>query len=95
MVPPQGYRWWYVDAISDDGAYGLTIIGFIGSVFSPYYRKSGRPQPTDHSCLNISLYGRRGARWVMTERGSADTHQSTDALAIGPSAMRWDRDRLV
>jgi carotenoid 1,2-hydratase len=95
MVPPQGYRWWYVDAISDDGAYGLTIIGFIGSVFSPYYRKSGRGQPTDHSCLNIALYGRRGARWVMTERGDGDTHQSTDALTIGPSAMRWDGDRLL
>ena len=40
VVPPQGYRWWYIDALSDDGRYGLTIIGFIGSVFSPYYKKS-------------------------------------------------------
>lgn len=93
-VPPQGYRWWYVDALSDDGSYGLTIIGFIGSVFSPYYKKSGRNIPLNHSCLNIALYG-KGARWVMTERGEGDTRQERDALSIGPSAMRWDKDRLI
>jgi carotenoid 1,2-hydratase len=94
VVPPQGYHWWYVDALSDDGSYGLTIIGFIGSVFSPYFKKSGRKIPLDHSCLNIALYG-RGARWVMTERGAADTRQERDALIIGPSSMRWDKDRLI
>lgn len=94
VVPPQGYRWWYVDALSDDGAHGLTIIGFIGSVFSPYYKKSGRGEPLDHSCLNIALYG-KGARWVMTERGACDTRQERDCLQIGPSAMRWDKDRLI
>ena len=36
-VRPGGYAWWYVDALSDDGQHGLTIIAFIGSVFSPYY----------------------------------------------------------
>lgn len=95
LVPPQGYRWWYIDALSDDERYGLTIIGFIGSVFSPYYKKSGRNIPLDHSCLNIALYGRKGARWVMTERGVADTTQQRDTLSIGPSAMRWDKDRLI
>jgi carotenoid 1,2-hydratase len=94
LVPPQGYRWWYVDALSDDGRFGLTIIGFIGSVFSPYYKKSGRDIPVDHSCLNIALYG-KGARWVMTERGAGDTRQERDCLQIGPSAMRWDKDRLI
>lgn len=94
VVPPQGYRWWYVDALSDDGSYGLTIIGFIGSVFSPYYKKSGRNIPADHSCLNIALYG-KSARWVMTERGAGDTRQERDSLSIGPSAMRWDKDRLI
>jgi carotenoid 1,2-hydratase len=93
-VAPQGYRWWYVDAISDDGRHGLTIIAFIGSVFSPYYKRSGRGVPTDHSCLNVALYGPRG-RWMMTERGAGDTGQSADQLSIGPSAMRWERDRLV
>jgi len=29
--------WWYVDAISDDGQHALSVIAFVGSVFSPYY----------------------------------------------------------
>ena len=37
IVPHNGYAWWYVDALSDDGENGITIIAFIGSVFSPYY----------------------------------------------------------
>mgnify|MGYP000665064969 CR=1 FL=1 len=36
-VPPGGYSWWYVDALSDDGQHGITIIAFIGTVFSPWY----------------------------------------------------------
>ncbi len=47
---PAATRWWYVDALSDDGRHGLTLIAFIGSVFSPYYawarrraRRPGRP----------------------------------------------------
>lgn len=31
----------------------------------------------------------------MTERGKADTVQQHDALRIGPSAMRWENDRLI
>jgi hypothetical protein len=44
-VPPDGYAWWYVDGISDDGARAISIIGFIGSVFSPWYRWSGAATP--------------------------------------------------
>ena len=43
-----GYVWWYVDALSDDGRHGLTLIAFIGSVFSPYYalaRRRGAGDP--------------------------------------------------
>ncbi|GAA4036385.1 carotenoid 1,2-hydratase [Sphingomonas rosea] len=94
-VVPRGYAWWYVDAISDCGAFGLTIIGFVGSVFSPFYKKSGRGDPLDHACLNVALYGPRGARWTMTERGRGQVERSRDELAIGPSAMRWERDKLV
>ena len=36
-VAPEGYLWWYVDAISDDGRYGITLIAQLGSCFSPYY----------------------------------------------------------
>ena len=41
-VPPNGYLWWYLDALSDDGRHGFTIIAFVGSVFSPYYAAARR-----------------------------------------------------
>lgn len=92
-VPPDGYAWWYVDGISDDGEQAISIIGFIGSVFSPWYRWSGRKNPTDHCCLNVVTYG-RGGRWTMTDRGSLALGLSSDRLQIGPSAMIWKDDRL-
>ncbi len=93
-MPPQGYGWWYIDAMSDDRVHGLTIIAFIGSVFSPYYWWSGRRDPLDHVALNVALYGPQG-RWAMTERGRKSLVRTTDTLTIGPSAMRWDGDVLV
>ena len=60
-VGPGGYAWWYVDAFSEDGQFGLTIIAFIGSVFSPYYAWSGRRDPLNHCAVNVALYGERGA----------------------------------
>lgn len=93
-VSPGGYAWWYVDAISDDGTHGLTIIAFLGSVFSPYYKASGRGDPIDHSALNIALYGPR-ARWCMTERGRDRVSREGCAMTMGPSAVRWTGDALV
>ena len=29
-VPPGGYRWWYIDGLSDDGRHGITLIAFVG-----------------------------------------------------------------
>ena len=49
-VPRSGYRWWYVDGISDDGRNAVVVIAFVGSVFSPYYfraRSRGPADPTD------------------------------------------------
>ena len=37
-VARNGYSWWYVDGLSDDGSQGITLIAFIGSVFSPLLR---------------------------------------------------------
>jgi hypothetical protein len=93
-VPPDGYAWWYVDGISDDGERAISIIGFIGSVFSPWYRWSGRKNPANHCCLNVVTYG-RGGRWTMTDRGSDALGLSRDRIQIGPSAMVWDGDRLI
>ena len=94
-VTPGGYRWWYVDAVSDDGAFSLTIIAFIGSVFSPYYAWSNWADPFRHCAVNVALYGPRGARWAMTERGRASLRRSHDMLAIGPSSLHWRDGALV
>ena len=41
-VPAGGYAWWHIEALSDDGAQGITIIALVGSVFSPFYAWSRR-----------------------------------------------------
>lgn len=89
-VAPGGYAWWYIDATSDDGAHGLTLIAFVGSVFSPYYKASGRHDPEHYCALNVSLNGPRGAAWAMTERGRATVARDAQTLVIGPSALHWD-----
>lgn len=95
--PAGGYVWWYLDAFSQDGASGLTLIAFIGSVFSPYYasaRRNGLGDAQNHVALNVALYGRRGARWSMTERSAGALSRSDSQLVIGPSALHWHGDTL-
>ena len=98
MTPPHGgYVWWYVDALSDDGDHGITVIAFLGSVFSPYYawaRRRGRGDPLRHCALNVALYGTR-RRWAMTERRDAAVQRGADFLAIGPSTLDWDGSTLT
>ena len=87
-VPDSGYRWWYVDGFSECGRFGVTVIAFIGSVFSPYYfraRQRGHGSPMNHVSLNVILYGPEKSRWCMTERGAAALTQQSDRLVIGPS----------
>lgn len=96
-VHADGYAWWYVDAISDDGRYGLTLIAFVGSVFSPYYawaRSRGRGDPLAHCAINVALYG-PGGRWSMTERGTTAVTRERTSLSIGPSALRWNGESLT
>jgi carotenoid 1,2-hydratase len=93
-IPAGGYTWWYVDAISDDGQHGLTIIAFLGSVFSPYYKRSGRGDPLNHASLNVALYGPQH-RWVMTERGRGAVQRDASNLVIGPSSVRWEGGALT
>ena len=100
---PGGYAWWYLDALSDDGQCGLTLIAFIGSVFSPYYawarrRGNGVADPLNHCALNVALYARPGGgaptAWTMTERGRQSVQRSASSLSIGPSSMMWQGDVL-
>ncbi len=97
-VAEDGYVWWYVDGMSDDGAHGLSIIAFIGSVFSPYYaraRRRGGGDPENFIALNVALYGRGGKRWCMTERGRTGLARDSTSLHIGPSSLRLEGDELV
>ena len=97
-LPSGGYAWWYIDALSDDGKCGVTLIAFLGSVFSPYYawaRRGGAADPLNHCAFNIALYGPRSGRWAMTERGAAQVSREETLLAIGPSYMCWDGAALT
>ncbi len=96
-VPPNGYAWWYIDAVSDDGKFGLTIIAFVGSVFSPYYaraRRKGPTAPENHVAVNVALYGKGVRRWTMTERGRSALERTSDTLSIGPSRLYWSGNAL-
>ena len=96
-VPNQGYRWWYIDALSDDGKHGLTVIAFIGTVFSPWYawsRRWGAGDPHNHVCMNVALYG-SPSRWAMTDRRRGALERSRDHLRIGPSSATWDGTALT
>jgi len=93
-----GYRWWYVDGFSDCGRFGVTVIAFIGSVFSPYYFRSRRratARAEDHVSLNVILYGRGSGRWCMTERGATSLVQQADRLEIGPSQVYSSDSGLI
>ncbi|MCE8007666.1 MAG: carotenoid 1,2-hydratase [Aestuariivita sp.] len=70
------------------------MIGFIGSVFSPWYRWSGRKVPQDHVCINVATYG-PGGRFTMTDRGRSALRQTAARLEVGPSMMRWEGDHLA
>ncbi len=98
IVPPFGYRWWYFDAFSDDYRYGITIIAFIGSVFSPYYafsRECDRGNPYNHCAINVSLYGKGGKRWSMTERSHQSVTQSSQSFSVGPSSLELSEKNLT
>ncbi len=96
-VPHGGYAWWYVDALSEDHRHGLTLIAFVGSVFSPYYfkgRQKGLNDPRDYCSVNVCLYG-DARRWTMTERRAGSLTQRPETLAIGPSRLHWDRHETL
>lgn len=70
------------------------MIAFIGSVFSPWYRWSGRRDPHEHVCINVATYG-PGGRFTMTDRGRPALRQAADTFTVGPSSLHWDGSRLL
>lgn len=76
----------------------MTVIAFIGSVFSPYYaaaRRRGLADPENHASINAILYRPEGKRWAMTERGRGSVSRSPTRLAIGPSAVSASDGRII
>lgn len=88
-VPKNGYAWWYVDGLDPVSGRAISIIAFVGSVFSPWYRWSGRKQPHNHVCINVATYG-PGGRFTMTDRGKSALRQTQDSFTVGPSSLTWD-----
>ena len=99
-----GYAWWYVE-VHDilDGRFGLTLIFFAGSVFSPDYaarRRAGEPVcGLDVPAVNVALYERtRGAypttqrAWVMNEYPRAALQLSRGAVVVAKSSLRFAPD---
>ncbi len=95
-----GYAWWYLDALSDCGEHALTVIAFVGSVFSPFYararcRRGGRAEADGHCALNVALYNKRGGgAWAMTEHRRADVRRSAVEFQLGASRLAWQADAL-
>lgn len=84
--------------MSDDGQHGITLIAFVGSVFSPYYawaRRRGAVQADQHCALNVAIYSKGQGRWAMTERGQRHCQRSARQFMIGPSQLSWDGDCLT
>ncbi len=96
-VPPSGYRWWYLDGLSDDGRYGFVVIAFVGSVFSPYYfraRQSGPVDPEDFCAINVCLYKPGGDRWSMTEHSRRALTRERHRFQVAGSRLEWRGDAL-
>lgn len=83
-----------MDGISDCGTKAISVIAFIGSVFSPWYKWSGRKDPDNHVCINVATYG-AGGRFTMTDRGRSALRQTADRFTVGPSSLHWDGDELI
>ncbi|MTI44837.1 carotenoid 1,2-hydratase [Roseibium hamelinense] len=73
----------------------MSVIAFVGSVFSPYYAWSGRKSPENHVCINVALYAPSGNRWAMTERGREALSRNAESFRVGPSSLTWQDGALV
>jgi carotenoid 1,2-hydratase len=90
-VRPGGYAWWYLDVASEDGAFALSAIVFVGSVFSPRYaraRARGAADAEEFCALSLSLHGPEGSWWVMSEWPRSRVRREAGAFTIGPSVWR-------
>ncbi|MEM8984866.1 MAG: carotenoid 1,2-hydratase [Pseudomonadota bacterium] len=94
----RGYRWWYLDGTSADGAHHVVVIAFVGSVFSPFYARAaqrGAADPSEFCAFNVGLYNRTSRHtWVFSEYQPTAISRSATAFGIGANQVRWDGERL-
>ncbi|MCA9670627.1 MAG: carotenoid 1,2-hydratase [Myxococcales bacterium] len=83
--------------MSDDGQTALTIIAFVGSVFSPHYARARRRDgvravdPLQHCAFNVALYRPSGDLWSMSEHGRGErVVRAAEKLQLGRSTMRYE-----
>lgn len=97
-VGPNGYLWWYVDGFDERSEHAVTVIAFVGSVFSPAYlrarRRSSAADPSAHCGLNVVVHGPRTNAWVFSEYRGADVSREPDTLALGRSRITRDDSGL-
>lgn len=77
----------------------MTIIAFVGSVFSPTYfaaRARGRDIMAERFCaLNVVLYRARDRCWSFTEHPPSRVRRTAQRFDLGASSLAWEGDTLV
>lgn len=77
----------------------MTIIAFVGSVFSPtYFRARAReaaPDPMRFCALNVVLYRDGRKLWAFTEHPQDRVERRPETFTLGGSHLTWDGDQLV
>lgn len=75
----------------------MTLIFFVGSVFSPAYaaaRARGPADPATFSAVNVCLYGPRTG-WAFTERPLDPATRGPASWTLGRSRIGWEDQTLV
>ncbi len=95
---PNGYEWWYFDAISDDERYVLVVIFFLGTPMSPYYKAvvdGKNPLPKDWCGVFVTLHERVGDSYK--ERSYAyNVYSDTanDFFSAAPSQIKVNNSEI-
>ncbi|MEQ9091380.1 MAG: hypothetical protein RIE52_09835 [Balneola sp.] len=91
--PSGGYEWWYFDALSEDGNWGLVIIFYQGNPFSPEYIRNIEKKssyPDEFPAVSISIYNRNKTEFYSFVEYSADDFnwdKKSDSCTVGPHSF--------
>lgn len=97
-VAKVGYRWFYLDAVSEDRSSSIVVIALLGNPFSPRYaraRADGCASSLDHCAMNVAVDAPGLRRWALTERNEKAVRRDASQVSIGGSAMRRDASGAI